>query len=160
MIPCRFSNHLGMKHPPDWDGDPCAEPRHAAVERKPSGQQPSIAITRRLDWRGKGSRIDLSIAGLRWPAPLTAPQKTVPPLKMPIAPMAGDSGLAQHVFPSPARTHTEVPTTMEMCAAPPAKNAIRYATFHPYLCLWRGGCSRRTTVIGTIVPSSHVLALS
>ena len=89
MIPCRFSNHLGMKHQRFWDGDPCAEPGHAAVERKPSGQQPPIAITRRLDWRGKGSRMDLSIAGQMGPPPLTALQKTVPPLKMPIAPMAG-----------------------------------------------------------------------
>lgn len=89
MIPCRFSNHLGMKHPPDWDEDPCAEPGHAAMERKPSSQRTPIAITRRLDWRDKGSRMDLSIAGQTGPAPLTALGKTVPPIKMPIAPMAG-----------------------------------------------------------------------
>jgi hypothetical protein len=89
MIPCRTSNLVGMKHPPDWDGDPCAEPGHATVERKPRGKQPPIAITRRLDRRGQGSWMDLSIAGQMGPAPPTALQKTVPPLKMPIAPMAG-----------------------------------------------------------------------
>jgi hypothetical protein len=89
MIPCRNSNHLGMKNPPDWDGDPCAEPGHITVERKPRGPQPPIAITPRLDRHGKCGRMDLSIAGQIGPAPPTALQKTVRPLKMPIAPMAG-----------------------------------------------------------------------
>jgi hypothetical protein len=54
---------LGNDAPARLGWDPCAEPGHATVERKPGGQQPLIAITRRLDWRGKGSRMDLSVAG-------------------------------------------------------------------------------------------------
>ena len=49
---------------------------------KPAGwakaREPLIAITRRLDWQGKGSRMDLSVAGQMGAGPRAGPSDGAP----------------------------------------------------------------------------------
>jgi hypothetical protein len=89
MIPCRDSNHLGMKHPPDWDG--ILVPNRGTPRWNVSQEASTRSSRSHEGWIGAVKAAGWTFLSQdRWgPAPPTALQKTVPPLKMPIAPMAG-----------------------------------------------------------------------
>jgi hypothetical protein len=120
MTPDRRFNRTKPNRPSGRYVDACAATATEVVERGPSGQITAVTIARRLVWCGECLPIALQdVPGVH--------RRRIPRHSIPIALAAGGSGLAQHVFRSPARIPaTESQTGRPMRPRRQAKNALRY----------------------------------